>query len=141
MRILDNNDGFDNPDDFVLEIPSEPDHYRNCHPQDAPSYFRQLIEKVRSLQLIPNGPSRSDKEFYGYDTGFEDVSIEFCYPELANRFDSAMRRRRYLQSGTAGQMISDRRIGRGMQKRFGIRFNAMFGIRFNMNPEVFQTTF
>ncbi|KAH9216813.1 hypothetical protein DL95DRAFT_522518 [Leptodontidium sp. 2 PMI_412] len=72
VRILDNNDGFDNPDDFVLEIPSEPDHYRNCHPQDAPSYFRQLIEKVRSLQLIPNGPSRSDKEFYGYDTGFED---------------------------------------------------------------------
>mgnify|MGYP003629769465 CR=1 FL=1 len=113
---MDNNDGFDNPDDFVVEIPSEPDHYRNCYPRDGPSYFRQLIEKVRSLQLIPNGPSRIDKEFYGFNAGFENVCLEFGHPQSANGFNSAMRR------------------------GFGTRFNAMFSIDLNKNHGVFHTT-
>lgn len=137
---MDNNDGFDNPDDFVVEIPSEPDHYRNCYPRDGPSYFRQLIEKVRSLQLIPNGPSRIDKEFYGFNAGFENVCLEFGHPQSANGFNSAMRRRRYLQRSTDGQIISDKRIGRGMQRGFGTRFNAMFRIDLNKNHGVFHTT-
>ena len=121
-------------------MPSESDHYRNCHPQDAPSYFRHLIEKVRSLQLIPNGPSRIDKEFYGFNAGFEDVCLEFCHSESANEFNSAMRRRRYSQSSTDGQITSDKRIGSGMLKRFGIKFNAIFGIKINRRHEVFLTT-
>ncbi|PMD19289.1 hypothetical protein NA56DRAFT_207241 [Hyaloscypha hepaticicola] len=71
VRVLENNSGPDT-EGTVLERPEEPSHYRNCHPQDAPSYFRYLIEKVRSLELIPSGPSRWHKGFYGYNMGHED---------------------------------------------------------------------
>lgn len=86
MRVLENNSGpdFGNPEGMVLERREEPSHYRNCHPQDAPSYFRHLIEKVRSLELIPSGPSRWYKEFYGYNMGHEDVSTEFRDAGLTN---------------------------------------------------------
>ena len=86
MRVLENNSGpdFDNLEGTVLERPEDPRHYRNCHPQDAPSYFRHLIEKVWSLELIPSGPSRWHKEFYGYNMGHEDVSTESRDAGLAN---------------------------------------------------------
>lgn len=86
VRVMENNAGpdFDNPEGTEHERPEEPMHYRNCYAQDAPSYFRHLIEKVRSLELIPTGPSRWDKEFYGYNSGFEEVSTESHKTGLAN---------------------------------------------------------
>lgn len=93
VRVMENNAGpdFDNPEGTELERPEEPMYYRNCYAQDAPSYFRHLIEKVRSLELIPTGPSRSNKEFYGYNSGFEAVSTEFRETGLANQVGSATR--------------------------------------------------
>lgn len=46
-----------NPD-FVPEKPEDSEHYRNTYTQDAPSYLRDLILQIRSLELIPvAGPS------------------------------------------------------------------------------------
>jgi hypothetical protein len=86
VRVLENNSGpdFDNLEGIVLERPENPRQYRDCYPKDAPSYFRDLIEKVRSLELIPSGPSRWHKEFYGYNMGHEDVSTESDDAGLTN---------------------------------------------------------
>jgi len=58
--MLDSADGpeFVNPEGFVQERPEDPLYYRNYYTQDAPSYLRDLVEKIRSLEIIPvAGPS------------------------------------------------------------------------------------
>jgi hypothetical protein len=58
--MLDSDDGpeFVNPEGFVQERLEDPLYYRNYYTQDAPSYLRDLIEKIRSLEIIPvAGPS------------------------------------------------------------------------------------
>ncbi len=53
--MLDSADGpdFVNPEGFVQERPEDALYYRNYYTQDAPSYLRDLIEKIRSLEIIP----------------------------------------------------------------------------------------
>jgi len=86
VRGVENDSGpdFGNPEGTGLERPEERWHYRNCRPQDAPSYFRHLIEKVRSLELIPEGPMRWRKEFSGHSMGHRAVSTEFRDAGLTN---------------------------------------------------------
>ncbi|PVH72309.1 hypothetical protein DL98DRAFT_520549 [Cadophora sp. DSE1049] len=40
-------------EDAVLERPDEPDHYRNTPTENAVSFLRTHIEKIRSLDLLP----------------------------------------------------------------------------------------
>ena len=53
--MLDSADAPDyvNPEGTILERPDDPMYYRNYYTQDAPSYLRDLIEKIRSLEMIP----------------------------------------------------------------------------------------
>jgi hypothetical protein len=54
-----------NPEGTVLERPEEPMHYRNYFTQDAPSYFRKLVDDIRSLKLIPSGESNFERQYHG----------------------------------------------------------------------------
>ncbi|RFU23863.1 hypothetical protein B7463_g12477, partial [Scytalidium lignicola] len=54
-------------DDLVglgLERPEDPTHYRNLPAQHAPSYFRSLIERIKSLELIPAGSGQFGREYH-----------------------------------------------------------------------------
>ncbi|KAG8161964.1 hypothetical protein KVR01_007729 [Diaporthe batatas] len=74
VRMLDNNDSPEvvNPEGTPLERPEEPMYYRNYHAQDATAYFKTLIADVRSLEYIPYGGDKYDREFFSSD----------AYPEI-----------------------------------------------------------
>lgn len=75
--MLDNNDSPEvvNPEGTPLERPEEPMYYRNYHAQDATSYFKSLITNIRSLECIPYGGDKYEREFFSSDAYPEIVSL------------------------------------------------------------------
>lgn len=66
VRMLDNNDSPEvaNPEGMPLERPEEPMHYRNYCVQDATSYFKDLVARIQSLNLIPCGGDSFSRDFF-----------------------------------------------------------------------------
>lgn len=75
--MLDNNDSpeFVNPEGTPLERPKEPMYYRNYHAQDATAYLKSFIADIRSLEFIPYGGDKYDREFFSNDAYPEIVSL------------------------------------------------------------------